>query len=221
MPLRKKVSYFGLRDFGYDIIDSSATSPNFFRITEFPSKFKAGKNLIKLTANPDTLVNDSEVYIEILDYNQNPIYYEPIAYVEDDGTRVVSIYIYPDTAPGECTVYLAGRASRDPETGVNYSFSREPNNPNYFKVPNIIWSRTSTVSPLEANDTEIIFTRNPNVTITEVIQPYRQPVEQYNVFTQVSSSTATVLLTATPTLVSKQAILTDTNQQAAFQSFGP
>lgn len=218
MPLRKKVSYFGLRDFGYDIIDSSTTSPNFFRITEFPSKFKAGKNLIKLTANPDTLVNESEVYIEILDYNQNPIYYEPIAYVESDGTRVISIYIYPDTAPGECTVYLAGRAIRDPETGTDYSFSREPNSPNYFKVPNVIWSRTTTVAPLDANDTEIIFTRNPIVTITEVIQPYRQPVNQFNVFTQVSSSSATISLTATPTLVTKQATLSD-NQQSALITF--
>jgi len=213
MPLRKKVSYFGLRDFGYDIIDNSSNSLNFFRVTEFPSKFKAGKNLIKLTANPDTLVDGSEVYIEILDYNQNPVYYEPIAYVESDGTRVISIYIYSDTAPGECTVYLAGRAQNDPDTGVQYTYSRDKSSPIYLQIPNVIWSRTSTIAPTEANDTEIIFTRNPNVTVTELIQPYRQPVNKFNVFTQVSSSNATVQLTATPTISSKQAILA--NEPAA------
>lgn len=218
MPLRKKVSYFGLRDFGYDILDSSPNSLNYFRVTEFPSKFKAGKNLIKLTANPDTLVDGSEVYIEILDYNQNPVYYEPIAYVESDGTRVVSIYVYPETAPGECTVYLAGRARIDPDTGIEYSFSRDKSSPVYLQIPNILWSRTSTIAPIEGNDTEIIFTRNPNVTITELIQPYRQPVNTFNVFTQVSSSTATVQLTATPTLISKPATLSD-NQQSALTTF--
>lgn len=219
MPLRKKVSYFGLRDFGYDIIDNSSNSLNFFRVTEFPSKFKAGKNLIKLTANPETLVDGSEVYIEVLDYNQNPVYYEPIAYVESDGTRVVSIYVYPETSPGECTVYLAGRARLDPDTGQQYTYSRDKSSPIYLQIPNVLWSRTSTIAPTEANDTEIIFTRNPNVTVTELIQPYRQPVNKFNVFTQVSSSNATVQLTATPTIVSKTATLSDTNQQSALTTF--
>ena len=119
MPLRKKVGYYGLRDLSYSIIDTSENSPNFFRIIEFPEKLKAGKNLIKLAANRDNLVNNSEIQIEILDYNGNPIYYEPLRYIEKDGTRVIAIYIYPDTSPGECTIYLAGRVLFDPSTGIN------------------------------------------------------------------------------------------------------
>jgi hypothetical protein len=197
MPLRKRVSYFGLRDLGYDIIDDSSTSPRFFRVTDFPDKFKAGKNLFKLIANPDTLVNNSEIYIEILDSNQSPIYYEPIRYVESDGRRVIAVYIYPDTAPGECTVYLAGRAKLDPVTGTTYSFSNQPGNQNYLQIPNVLWYRTLTVAPRDINDSEIIFTQQPRVTITEVVQAYNQPVNLTNVFTTVSASASnTVALTS-------------------------
>lgn len=207
MPLRKKVSYFGLRDLGYDIIDDSLTSSRFFRVTDFPDKFKAGKNLFKLIANPETLVNNSEIYIEILDSNQSPIYYEPIRYVESDGRRVIAVYIYPDTAPGECTVYLAGRAKLDPSTGTEYSFSSQPGNQNYLQIPNVLWYRTLTVAPRDINDSEIIFTQQPRVTITEVVQAYNQPVNLTNVFTTVSASAGnTVALTSGITISSIEAL---------------
>ena len=117
MPLRKKVSYVGLKDFDYLIRDTSLTSPDFFNVVYFPEKFKAGKNLFKLRAHPTNLVNFSEIFIEILDFNGNPVYYEPINYIEKDGTRVIAVYIYEDTSPDTCTVYLAGRTAVNPLTG--------------------------------------------------------------------------------------------------------
>lgn len=201
MPLRKRVGYFGLRDLSYSIIDTSENSPNFFRIIEFPEKFKAGKNLIKLSANREYLVDGSEIHIEILDFNDNPIYYEPLRYVEKDGTRVIAIYIYPDTSPGECTVYLAGRTTQDPSTGNLYRFSKDSNDADYFQVPNVIWSRRCNVAPKASNDIEIIFTQQPRVTITEIVQPYLQPVNLFNVFTQTTSS-GTISL-STPSLISQ------------------
>jgi hypothetical protein len=199
MPLRKRVGYFGLRDLSYSIIDTSENSPNFFRIIEFPEKFKAGKNLIKISANREYLVDGSEIHIEILDYNNNPVYYEPIRYVEKDGTRVIAVYIYPDTSPGDCTVFLAGRASQDPSTGNLYRFSKNSNDADYFQVPNVIWSRKCNVAPKASNDIEIIFTQQPRVTITEIVQPYLQPVNLTNIFTQVSSS-GTISLSTPSTL---------------------
>jgi hypothetical protein len=216
MPLRKKVGYYGLRDLSYSIIDTSENSPNFFRIIEFPEKLKAGKNLIKLAANRDNLVNNSEIQIEILDYNSNPIYYEPLRYIEKDGTRVIAIYIYPDTSPGECTIYLAGRVLFDPLTGIEYGYSQNSNDANFYQVPNVIWSRTCNVAPNAANDVEIIFTQYPRVTISEIIQPYLQPVDRFNVFTQVSSSGNTATVTATAVL-NNSSTLTGTQEAAVGQ----
>ena len=120
MALRKKVSYFGLKDLPYDIVDTDPLSLDFFRIVDFPDNFQAGKNLFKIRAHPTNFVDGAEIYIEILDYNGSPVYYEPLRYREADGTRVISVYIYPDTSPGPAVVYLASRAKINPETGEQY-----------------------------------------------------------------------------------------------------
>jgi hypothetical protein len=189
MPLRKKVGYVGLKDLSYSLIDNDLISRDYFNVVEFPNRLTAGKNLIKLKANPDTLVNNSYVHIEILDFNGDPIYYEPLNYVEKDGTRVIAIYIYPDTAPGRATIYLAGRTLVNTETGERYTFSKDYNSENYLNTPNVIWRRNVTVAPSARNNTEIIFTKYPYVTLSEVVQPYLQPVEVFNVFTQLTGST--------------------------------
>jgi hypothetical protein len=188
MPLRKKVGYVGLKDLSYSLIDTDIISRDYFNVVEFPNRLTAGKNLIKLKANPDILVNNSQIHIEILDFNGNPIYYEPLNYVEKDGTRVVAIYVYPDTAPGRATIYIAGRALVNVETGIQYPFSKDYNSPNYLNTPNVIWRRNVTVAPKARNKTEIIFTRYPIVTLSEVVQPYLQPVEIFNVYTQTTGS---------------------------------
>ena len=188
MPLRKKVGYVGLKDLSYSLIDTDIISRDYFNVVEFPNRLTAGKNLIKLKANPDILVNNSQIHIEILDFNGNPIYYEPLNYVEKDGTRVVAIYVYPDTAPGRATIYIAGRALINVETGLQYPFSKDYNSPNYLNTPNVIWRRNVTVAPKARNNTEIIFTKYPSVTLSEVVQPYLQPVEIFNVYTQTTGS---------------------------------
>jgi hypothetical protein len=198
MPLRRKVGYVGLKDFDYAIRDTDAISRDYFNIVEFPNRFTAGKNLFKLKAQIGNLVDQSEVYIEILDFNGNPIYYEPINYIEKDGTRVISVYIYPDTSPGIATVYLASRARVNINDGTTIPFSRDVNDPNYYNIPNILWQRTVTVAPKARNNTEIIFTQYPRVTLSEVIQPYQQPVDIFNVLTVVSASGASLTITPLP-----------------------
>ena len=50
MPIRKEAAYIGLvenSNIRYDIIDRSATSENYFQVTEFPETLTAGKNVFK------------------------------------------------------------------------------------------------------------------------------------------------------------------------------
>jgi hypothetical protein len=196
MPLRKKVSYVGLKDYDYLIRDTSLTSPDFFNIVHFPEKFKAGKNLFKMRAHPSNLVHNSEIFVEILDFNGNPIYYEPLNYVEKDGTRVIAVYIYEDTSPDNCTVYLAGRTAVDPTTGIEI-----PSSLNNRNQPNVIWSRNITIAPDDRNDVEIIFTQYPSLVVSEVVQAYTQPTSIYNVFTQISASGGTMTISPAPSQV--------------------
>lgn len=186
--LPTKVEYIGLKDRQYDIRDTDRTSRDFFGIVEMPTVFTAGKNLFKIKAHPSNLVSKSPIYVEILDSTGNPIFYKPLRYIEKDGTRVTAVYINPDTAPGPCTIYLASRASFNPATGQPIPFSRDFQDNDYFEYPNVLWSTSVGVAPSARNDTEIIITKTPKITLSEVVQPYFQPVTIDGVLTRVSSS---------------------------------
>ena len=54
--IRNIASYEGLGTLQYEILDRNLISEDYFGIVEFPTKFTAGKNLIKLKAHPINLV---------------------------------------------------------------------------------------------------------------------------------------------------------------------
>ena len=196
MSIRKRADFKNLaKSIEYIEIDQTPASDGYFEIIDFPEKFTAGKNIFKLRMQNDRFVDNSEVLIEILDFNGNPVYFEPLKYLEKDGTRVVSVYIYPETSPGPAVVSIAARISST-RSGEEIPFSYDPASPDYFGIPNLLWQRTLPIAPYANNTTEIIYTKQPSVTITEVIQPYRQPVQLFNIFSEVSSSNSTYSLKA-------------------------
>ena len=63
------------------------------------------------------------------------------------------------------------------------------NDPDYFNIPNMLWSRNVTIAPENGqNNTEIIFTNQPRATINEIVQPFLQPVNLENVSVEKSGS---------------------------------
>ena len=199
MAIRKKAELLNLKDFGtYIELDDSLLSNNLFEILDFPEKLTAGKNLFKIRMQNDRFVDGSEVFIEILDFNGNPIYYEPLKYMEKDGTRVIAVYIYPETSPGAATIYVAGRIAIDSQ-GNDIPFSRDNSSNDYFQIPNVLWQRSLPVAPFASNTSEIIYTKQPGVTITEIVQPYRQPINIFNVFTERSASNTSFDIKPIPT----------------------
>jgi len=190
--LYSKVDDLQLRNLAsIEIFDDSPFSDNYFNVVEFPNVFTAGKNLIKLRANANTLVDMSRVYVEIIDYNGNPVYTEPISYREADGTRVISIWVYIETPPGPCRVYIGGRARINPITNEEYTASPDYDAPDYMHIPNILWSRLTNISPLQLNNTEIIFVRPPAVKVGETIIPYYAPIDLVNIINYVSGTAMT------------------------------
>lgn len=137
------------------IEDASLLSTEYFQISEFPTRLTAGKNLIKLRGNPNSLKIGSDVRIEVLDYNGDPIYAEIINYIDEDKSRVVSIYIYEDTSPGDATIIIIGESSNVPIEWKN-------------KI-NLRWTRTIPVNPIAPNVSEIIFEQDPTIVIQEQV----------------------------------------------------
>ena len=208
MPIRKKAELLNLQNLEYIKIDDSLLSSELFDIIDFPEKLTAGKNLFKIRMQNGRFVDGSEVYIDVVDFNGNAIYYEPLKYVEKDGTRVISIYVYPDTPPGPARVFIAGRLAID-DDGQVIEFSTDPNASNFRNIPNALWSRSVPVAPSAFNTSEIIFTKQPSLTITEIVQPFRQPVTIDSIFTNQTRPNSSVEVIAATTTQNNNTAVSD------------
>jgi hypothetical protein len=157
---RKEAVYKGLQFVPVYFEDTSLTSPDYFQISEFPTRLTAGKNLFKLRGNPQNLKVGGVLGIEILDYNGDPIYHEVVDYIDEDKSRVIAIYIYEDTSPGDCTITLISEAV----TINNQIIPTE-----WQGKPNIRWIRSVSVNPNVSNVSEIIFETEPELVVEEII----------------------------------------------------
>jgi hypothetical protein len=157
---RKEAVYKGLQFTPVYFEDTSLTSPDYFQISEFPNRLTAGKNLFKLRGNPQNLKVGGVLGIEILDYNGDPIYHEVVDYIDEDKSRVIAIYIYEDTSPGDCTITLLSEAVTINNTFVPAEWQNKPN---------IRWTRSVSVNPNVSNVSEIIFETEPELIVEEII----------------------------------------------------
>jgi hypothetical protein len=151
----KKSIYKGLQFLDVWFTDTSLTSPDYFQITDFPTRLTAGKNIFKLRGKPGALKVGGYLNIEILDYNGSPIYYKIVDYIDEDKARVIAIYIYEDTSPGDCTITIIGESTNAPEDWQGRG--------------NVKWTRTVAVNPNASNISEIVFEKLPQINITEQV----------------------------------------------------
>jgi hypothetical protein len=157
---RKEAVYKGLEFVPVYFQDTSLTSPDYFQITEFPTRLTAGKNLFKLRGHPTNLRVGGVLGIEVLDYNGDPIYSEVVDYIDEDKSRVIAIYIYTETSPGDCSITLLAEAQNIQGQAVPQEWQGRPN---------IKWRRTVPVNPNVSNVSEIIFSKLPQVTVSEQV----------------------------------------------------
>lgn len=157
---RKETVYKGLEFISVYFEDTSLTSPDYFQITEFPTRLTAGKNLFKLRGHPSNLRVGGVLNLEVLDYNGDPIYTEVVDYIDEDKSRVIAIYIYSETSPGDCTITLLAEAQ---------TIQGAPVPTEWQGRANVKWSRTVPVNPNVTNDSEIIFAKTPLIEVSEQV----------------------------------------------------
>jgi hypothetical protein len=157
------------------------TDPNsrYFKITELPDTFTGGKNAFLIQGSSE-LVLDTIVKIQIRDSQGNIIYHEPGEGIPEyfEGTsKVISVYIYPDTAFGPCTITILGELSEYVVNGV-----RVPVPENWKDTYNVKWEKQINVNPILANTTKIRFYRRPKIDIDESVLPiYNRNVSRVTV----------------------------------------
>ena len=169
MAIIKKFAPFqNLTNFSTFVNDDDINS-EYFKITEFNETFTGGKNGFLIEGCPE-LKESSEVKIELLDVNGNPIYFEPgdgIPEYYEGTSKLISVHVYEDTPIGVGKITILGELKQYKD-----SFGALVDIPNEWKgVYNVKWERTFQVNKNLSNETTVRFYKRPSVTITELIKP--------------------------------------------------
>jgi len=161
------------------LVEDTAPFSDYFKITELPDTFTGGKNAF-LIQGSEELVADSVVKIQIKDSQGNIIYNEPGEGIPEyyEGTsKVISLYIYPDTSFGPCTITILGELKEYYSNGL-----KVPVPTNWQDTYNVRWQTQVNVNPLLQNTTKIRFYRRPKVDIVETILPiYNRTVNRVTI----------------------------------------
>ena len=165
------------------LVNDTQTDSKYFKITELPGTLTGGKNAF-LIAGSEYLVPDTKIQIELKDSAGNIIYHEPgegmintnisgsantsiITEYYEGVSKVVAVYVYPDTAYGPCTLTILGELSEYQDAnGVTLPVPLDWEN-----KYNVKWQKQIDVNPSLANTTKIRFYKRPTVTISELLDP--------------------------------------------------
>jgi len=161
------------------LINDNTLDSKYFKITELSDTLTGGKNAF-LIQGSQYLVPDTLIRIEIKDSQGNIIYHEPgeglisasvggepiLTEYFEGVSKVVAVYVYPDTAFGPATITILGEASTYDNNGLT-----TPVPTNWQGTYNVKWQRQVNINPSLANTTKIRFYRRPSVTISELLDP--------------------------------------------------
>ena len=169
MAIIKKFSPFqNLSNFSTFVNDDNPNS-EYFKITELRETLTGGKNGFLIEGCPE-LKESSDVKIELLDVEGNPIYFEPGNGVPEyyEGTsKLISVHIYDDTPIGAGKITILGELKK-----YRDSFGALVDVPNEWKgVYNVKWEKTFQVNKNLSNESIVRFYKRPTVEITELIKP--------------------------------------------------
>jgi hypothetical protein len=152
---KKEITYQGLVDLNVQVEDISLSSPDYFRVSKLPSEFTAGKNVFRFKGNASLFAEGAPIYIEILDANGDPIYYETSLDLESaEQAAIVTVHINEDTAPGVAIIAICSTANYD-ITGKILDTTQI----------NVRWINQIYIDVSKRNEAEIIFDALPEVTV--------------------------------------------------------
>jgi len=157
----KKRSKQNLLRYEADIIDNSADSPEYFRVSSIPEYLGDGKNAFRILGSESgRLATNSEIRVEVLDSRGNVVYHEIPNYETSDGTRIVTVWVYSDrdnpkenTPRGLGSITILG-ITRDEQV--------------------VRWTQPIPIRPTEPSVAPIIF-QSPNIptaTCSASLEPY-------------------------------------------------
>lgn len=155
------------------IEDTSSLSSEYFNIQVIPSTLTSGKNLIIILGKRNRLLPNTNVYIEILDINNEPIYYEVPNIKGQNNSRYIIPYIFSTTPIGSGRITLVGTAK--------YDLSNKKIIGKWSTIPNVRWSRPIFIDRNTRNESEILFNSIPLISIDRINSEYYTLTQPSNV----------------------------------------
>ena len=150
------------------LIDDTDPSSRYFRVKEVTDVLHSGRQGFLLEGSPE-LVNDTEVLIELLDVNGDTVFVSTVRNYAEGRARFISIEVYEDTPPGPATLTILGEAAVIADTGESI--------PDVWrKVFNVKWQKQLSIEPLRTNDSKIRVFQIPELTVQEILAPFRKTV---------------------------------------------
>ena len=152
------------------IVDSNPNS-DYFRITEFKEAFTGGKNGF-LIEGSEHLKESTDIKIEILDVDNNPIYFEPgdgVPEYYEGLSKVIAVYIYEDTPIGNAKITILGELKTYIDVDTDNTIQPIPDE--WANIYNVKWEREFKVNRLLSNEDKVRFYRRPEISITEIVKP--------------------------------------------------
>ena len=166
---KKEIHYQGLAELSVIVEDTSALSPDYFKVTKLPTELTAGLNTFKFKGQPQLFPEGAAIYVEILDANGEPIYYEVNLDLEsEEQPAIVSIYVTQDTTPGNGTIIICAGANQTAEGDI-----LDPSE------INIRWQVPIYIDISKRNEDAIIFSELPIVTLSSSTGSHKE-ISYYN-----------------------------------------
>jgi hypothetical protein len=156
-----------LSSFQTFIVDDNPNS-DYFRITEFKDTFTGGKNGF-LIEGSEYLKESTEIKIELLDVEGEPLYFEPgngVPEYYEGISKLIAIYIYEDTPIGLGKITILGELKEYDDNGVKREVPEQ-----WKGAYNVKWEKTFQINKNLANEDKVRFYRRPKVAIDEIVKP--------------------------------------------------
>lgn len=93
------------------LIEDTSEFSEYFQVTKIPSEFTGGRNSF-LLAGSDYLQDGSEIKIEIIDAEGNPVYQSMVPNYVEGNSRMITVEVYDTTVTGIATIILVGKAEK-------------------------------------------------------------------------------------------------------------
>jgi hypothetical protein len=169
MAIIKKFSPFqNLTNFETFINDTTFNS-EYFRISQLSETFTGGKNGFLIEGSP-FLKETTDIKIEILDVEGNPLFFEPgngIPEYYEGNSKLVAVHVYDDTPIGIGKITILGELK---EYVTNTGATKKV--PSQWRdVYNVKFEQPIQINRTLSNENIVRFYKRPLVNITELVKP--------------------------------------------------